>query len=95
MTDVRTAYLGQYTDEVANLIAGELEAAKIAWAYKQAGRFTRIFFMGEWGTRLFVDATKLERAQRIAETVVDRMSRAHPKRGGSGGRSAPGGTKPR
>ena len=62
---VKSAYLGQFTDEVANMIAGELEGVEIAWSYKQAGRFTRIFFMGEWGTRLFVDASRLDEAKRI------------------------------
>jgi hypothetical protein len=69
---VKSAYLGQYTDEVANIIAEELEAAKIAWSYKQAGRFTKIFFLGEWGTRLFADAERLDEAKRIAERVVER-----------------------
>ena len=70
---VRSAYLGQYTDEVANMIAGELEAAKIAWSYKQAGAIAKIFFMGEWGTRLFVDKNRLEDAQRIAQRVEQRI----------------------
>ena len=69
---MNSAYLGQFTDEIANMIAGELEGAEIAWSYKQAGRFTRIFFMGEWGTRLFVDADRLDDAKRIAERVVER-----------------------
>lgn len=69
---VRSTYLGQFTDEVANMIAGELETAQIAWSYKQAGRFTRVFFAGEWGTRLFVDADRLDEAKRIAERVVER-----------------------
>ena len=78
MAEARSAYLGQYTDEVANVIATELEQAEIAWSYKQAGRFTKVFFAGEWGTRLFVDEDELERAQRIAERVVQRMN--EPKR---------------
>jgi hypothetical protein len=69
---VRSAYLGQYTDEVANMIAGELEAAKIAWSYKQAGSITKIFFLGEWGTRLFVDEDRLDAAKRIAQLVEER-----------------------
>ena len=68
---VKSAYLGQYTDEVANAIASELEKARIAWSYKQAGRFTKIFFMGEWGTRLFVDADRLDEAKRIAQRVME------------------------
>jgi hypothetical protein len=64
---VRSAYLGQYTDEVANLIAGALEHAEISWSYKQAAFVTRIFLMGEWGTRLFVDSAKLDEAKEIAD----------------------------
>lgn len=67
---MKSVYLGQYTDEVANAIAGELEQAGIAWSYKQAGFFTRIFFMGEWGTRMFVDADRLDTAREIAERIV-------------------------
>jgi hypothetical protein len=66
---LKSVYLGQYTDEVANAIAGELEHAGIAWSYKQAGWLSQILFMGDWGTRLFVDSTKLEEAQAIAERV--------------------------
>jgi hypothetical protein len=65
----RSAYLGQFTDEVANAIAGRLEEAGIAWSYKQAGFFTRIFFIGEWGTRMFVDAGRLADAKNIAKAV--------------------------
>lgn len=71
---MNSVYLGQYTDEVANMIAEEFEAAKIAWSYKQAGRFTKIFFLGEWGTRLFVDKDRLDEAKRIAERVVERTN---------------------
>lgn len=67
----RSAYLGQFTDEVANAIAARLEAAQIAWSYKQAGFFTKIFFMGEWGTRMFVDAARLEDARSIAKSVAE------------------------
>ena len=45
---MNTVYLGQFTDEVANLIAVELEEAEIGWSYKQAGFVTKVFFMGEW-----------------------------------------------
>jgi hypothetical protein len=65
----RSAYLGQFTDEVANAIAGRLEDAGIEWSYKQAGFFTRIFFIGEWGTRMFVDVERLDEARRIATDV--------------------------
>ena len=65
----RSAYLGQFTDEVANAIAGRLEDAQIGWSYKQAGFFTRIFFIGEWGTRMFADAERIDEAKRIAQEV--------------------------
>lgn len=66
---MRSTYLGQFTDEVANEIAGELESRGIAWSHKQAGAFTRIFFIGEWGTRLYVDRDRLDEARRIADRV--------------------------
>jgi hypothetical protein len=67
----RSSYLGQYTDEVANAIAGRLEDAGIAWSYKQAGFLTRIAFVGEWGTRMFVDADRLAEARVIAKNVEE------------------------
>ena len=67
----RSAYLGQFTDEVANEIAGRLEDAQIAWGYKQGGFFTRIFFIGEWGTRMFVEAARLDEARDIARQVEE------------------------
>jgi hypothetical protein len=71
---VTSSYLGQFTDEVANVIAGELEQAQIDWSYKQAGFLTKIFFFGEWGTRLFVESGHLEEARKIADRVVQRMN---------------------
>jgi len=65
----RSSYLGQFTDEVANAIAGRLEEAGIEWGYKQAGFFTRIYFIGEWGTRMFVDSGRLDEARAIAQEV--------------------------
>jgi hypothetical protein len=67
---MKSVYLGQYTDEVANLIGSELERAKIRWSYKQAGRFTKVFFAGEWGTRLFVEDSRIDEARQIAERVT-------------------------
>ncbi len=65
----RSAYLGQFPDEMANTIAGELEQAEIWWSYKQAIWITKIFFLGEWGTRLFVDSERLDEAKAIVERV--------------------------
>jgi hypothetical protein len=67
---VKTAYLGQYMDETANDIVEELVKANIPWTYKQASAITRALFAGEWGTRLFVDATRLDEAREIAKTVT-------------------------
>lgn len=69
-----TEYLGQYTDVVANLIVAELEEAGIGWSYKQPGLITRVFFAGEWGTRLFVESSRLPEAKSIADRVVQRMN---------------------
>lgn len=67
---MKTVYLGQYTDEHANEIAGELEKAGIAWTYKQASVITKALFIGEWGTRLFVQKERLQEAREIAERVI-------------------------
>lgn len=69
---MRSEYLGQFTDETANEIAGELEQAAIPWSYKQAGWLTQLLFLGEWGTRLFVDASRLEEARAIVQRVRER-----------------------
>jgi hypothetical protein len=66
---VKTAYLGQYTDETANDIVEHLVQAGIGWTYKQASFITRALFAGEWGTRLFVDAERLDEAREIAKRV--------------------------
>ena len=63
---LRTAYLGQFTHENANKIAGALESAGIAWTYKQFGGLTRLFFAGDWGVRLYVDASRLDEARAVA-----------------------------
>ncbi|HXF56605.1 MAG TPA: hypothetical protein VNO34_03360 [Actinomycetota bacterium] len=64
---ITTVYLGQYTRETANAIAGELEAAGIAWWYKEPGFFSQIW---EFGVRLFVDQRRLAEAREIAARVV-------------------------
>lgn len=72
--DVRTVYLGQYTHEHAETIAGELEAAGIVWWYKAPGYLSQIW---ERGVRLFVDRERLAEAKAIAERVL-----AGPRPGG-------------
>lgn len=66
---ITTVQLGQYTNEHANEIAGELEQAGIIWWYKQPGWFSQIW---EWGTRLFVDSSRLDEARAIAERVLEK-----------------------
>lgn len=68
---LRTAYLGQFSHERSNAIAEGLEDAGIAWTYKQFGRWTKAFFLGEWGVRLYVDATKVDEARAIAQATPE------------------------
>ena len=70
MTELRTVYLGQFTHEHAEAIAAALEEAGIAWTYKQFGRLTKLFFAGDWGVRMFVDAARVEDAR----TIVSRLN---------------------
>jgi hypothetical protein len=64
--NVTTVYLGQYTREHANAIAGELEDRSITWWYKEPGFFSQIW---EYGVRLFVDREHLEEAKEIAARI--------------------------
>lgn len=68
----RSVYLGQFTDLLANEIAGELHEAGIPWHYKQSGVIAQVLFAGEWGTRLFVEASRLDEAREIVERVQSR-----------------------
>ena len=65
--DVRTTYLGQFTREHAETIAGRLEAAGVVWWFKQPGFLSRLW---ERGVRLFVDRARLDEARRIAAEVL-------------------------
>ncbi|HJP65622.1 MAG TPA: hypothetical protein VKA30_04880 [Actinomycetota bacterium] len=65
---VTTVYLGRYTWEHANEIAGELEGAGIVWWYKQPGFFSQIWEFG--AIRLFVDRTRLDEARAIADRIA-------------------------
>lgn len=66
----RSAYLGQFTDETADRIAGALQEAGIVWAFKRSGRLGQFLFAGDWGVRLFVDSARLEDARKIARGLV-------------------------
>jgi hypothetical protein len=65
--DIRTVYLGQYTHEHAEQIAGLLEEAGIVWWYKAPGYLSQIW---EHGVRLFVDRARVDEARAIAERVL-------------------------
>ena len=74
--DVHTVHLGAYTHAHAEAIAGQLENAGIVWWYKAPGFFSQIWEQSVW---LFVDRTRLEEAQAIA----DRALAAQPDGDGS------------
>lgn len=70
MDTTPTVHLGQFTDEHAETIAEALHGAGIAFWHKSSGRFTRVLFAGDWGTRLYVDESRLPEARTIAESVT-------------------------
>jgi hypothetical protein len=72
--DVRTVQLGQFTDDNAERIAAALEQAGIAWWHKAAGRFVRFLSAADWGTRIYVDAAKLEERERLARELHDSVA---------------------
>lgn len=80
--DVITTYLGQFDRVTANAIAARLEAAGIAWWYKEPGVVSVVW---EFGVRLFVDRERLDRAKAIVEEV-----RAAAQHEDGGGAPAPG-----
>lgn len=66
---IRTVYLGRFTNEHANRIAGELEEAGIVWWAKNPGTLSYVL-LNEWGPRLFVDRDRLEEARAIASRIA-------------------------
>ncbi len=69
MSGITTVYLGQFTHEHANRIAGRLEEAGIAWWVKNPGTISAVF-LREWGPRLFVDRERLDEARTIAIEIA-------------------------
>jgi hypothetical protein len=65
--DVRTVYLGQFTEAHANTIAEQLESDGVVWWAKEPG-----FLSGLWehGIRLFVDRAKLDHAKALADRIT-------------------------
>lgn len=67
----QTVYLGQFTEATAQAIVRRLEDSGIGWWAKQSGAIARFVFVGEWGTRLFVDAARENEARRIVADLTD------------------------
>lgn len=65
-----TVYLGQFTDENADRIVEALDEEGIAWHAKSAGTFTRFFFAGDWGVRLFVEGDRAQDAWDMVEGIA-------------------------
>jgi len=68
---VRTEELGQFTDEHAEDVAAALEGAGIVWWHKSSGRFTRLLSAGDWGTRIYVDVTRMDEARALAREILE------------------------
>lgn len=71
MSGLRTVELGQFVDERAEAIAARLDEAGIVHWAKRSGGLTRWLSAADWGTRLFVDADRLEEARRLAAEVPE------------------------
>lgn len=72
---LRSVYLGQFEHEHAERIAAALEEAGIAWSYKQSGRLMNLFFAGEWGVRMYVDAARVD----DVKTILARLEAERPE----------------
>jgi hypothetical protein len=70
MADVDTVQLGQFTDENAEAIVERLEMAGITWWVKRSGGLARVLFAGDWGVRVFVDASRAEEAAGIVRELL-------------------------
>lgn len=67
---MRTVHLGQFTDENADRILDALEREGITHWEKRAGGFSRFFFAGEWGVRIFVDAERQDDAIELTDRTL-------------------------
>lgn len=63
----RMTYLGQFERERADRIAGILQEAGIAWTYKEFGRLAKFVFIGDWGIRLYVDASRQDEIRTLLQ----------------------------
>lgn len=66
----RSVYLGQFTDENADRILDALADAGIDARTKSSGQFTRFFFAGDWGVRIFVPEEQQAAARDIAGGIA-------------------------
>lgn len=70
MDQVRTELLGQFTHERAELVVAALaEAGIVVWT-KRSGALASLLFAGDWGTRVFVDASRRAEAEALASQVL-------------------------
>ena len=73
---VTTAYLGNFSRETAELIAGQLEERGWVWWYKEPGWLAALW---EHGIRMFVDREHLSEAKDIAKAIsADREAHGWP-----------------
>lgn len=70
---IRTAFVGQFSHERAEAIAKEMEASGIVWWHKQAGSIAQFFFRGDWGVRLFADASRADEVRAIVARLDERL----------------------
>ena len=76
--NVTTVYLGQFTREHANTIAGELEEHHITWWYKEPGFFSQIWSTASacsWTVSISMKPRRSPRARSLSaarETSADR-----------------------
>ncbi len=65
-----STYLGQFTDENAELIAAAFEEAGIRWSSKSSGALVRTIFAADWGVRLYAEDERLDEAFAIATRIA-------------------------
>jgi hypothetical protein len=68
---VRTVHLIQVVDENVDAVVAALDEAGITHWEKRSGPFTRFFFAGDWGVRIFVDAERADEARKIVDRVLE------------------------
>lgn len=77
---MRTVYLGQFTDENADLITDALDEQGIGWSAKSSGSLARFVFAADWGVRLFVDADRTDEAWDLVGGIAPDGLARRPRR---------------